>query len=163
MSILHNNAVGNLGFLKKRFSANAAAGEKLVGSEFYVEIEGFPGLSILIRNAQLPELTREDVEDFAPSGVKTVQHGTFRNSGEWQMQCAETIKGDVLLALKSIVLGKQYVNMNFYISPESLGGNGDPIRKMEYCKLSLDAVDFATEDVTQIVRPSIRVVYNWQE
>lgn len=163
MSKLFNNAAGNKTYLRKRLDANAQAGEKLVGSEYWVEIENYPGLSILVRTAQLPEMTREDVEDYAPSGIKTNSHGVLRNQTEFQMQLAETITGTVLKALRSMVFNKEYLTLNFYLSPESLGGQSDPIRKMEYCRLSCDAVDFAAEDVSQVVRPSVRVVCNWQE
>lgn len=163
MSKLHHNAAGQKMHLRKRFEANAAAGEKLVGSEYWVEFEGFPGLSILVRTAQLPEMTREDVEDYAPGGVKSSSYGVLRNQTEFQMQCAETITGTVLNAFKDIILNKKYININFYLSPESFAGEREPIRKMEYCRIGIDAVDFASEDIAQVVRPSIRVICNWQE
>lgn len=157
------NSRGNVSFLKKRLEANLAAGEKVVGSEFWMEIEGYPEVSILIRTTQLPEMTREDVEDYMPSGIKFSQAGVLRNQTEFQMQCAETIDGVVLQAFKKMILNKEYVNINFFLAPETYGGERSPIRKMQYCRLGMDAVDFSSDDVTQAVRPSIRVICNWQE
>ncbi|MBD2811620.1 hypothetical protein ID853_12160 [Xenorhabdus sp. Vera] len=59
---------------------------------YWMVIKGYEHLSILIRTTQLGEFTREDVEDYVPSGVKINQHGVF------QFQCAE---GVVLTAVKA--------------------------------------------------------------
>ncbi len=80
------NTKADVGFMKKRFNQNLAAGEKLIGSEYWMVIKGYENLSILIRTAQLPEMTREDMEDVAPGGMKFNQHGSLRNSGETQVQ-----------------------------------------------------------------------------
>ncbi|HAV1601603.1 TPA: baseplate protein [Enterobacter hormaechei subsp. xiangfangensis] len=158
------NSKGNLTFLKKRYDANKAAGEKLVGSDFWVVINGHTDMSILIRTTQLPEIAREDVEDFAPSGMKFSQYGAYRNSGEISMTAQETLSGAVVKMIKNAVINKELVDIEFYLAPESLGGEGNqPIARMEDCKLNMDAVDLSAEDVTALVRPNIRVVYNWHE
>ncbi|MGL5103056.1 MAG: baseplate protein [Plesiomonas sp.] len=163
MSSGFSNSKGNAAFLKNRFNQNRAAGEKLVGAEFWMVIRGYESLSILIRTTQLPEFTREDVEDYAPNGMKINQHGTLRNSGEFQFQCAETIEGDVLNAVRKWVLEKEYLDIDIYLSSESKGQSSKPARSFEMVKLYADAVDFASEDVTAVVRPSMRAVYSWQE
>lgn len=159
-----SNSKGNLTYLKKRYDANKAAGEKLVGSDYWVVINGHTNMSILIRTAQLPEIAREDVEDFGPSGMKFSQYGAYRNSGEITLTAQETLSGLVLKMVKNAVINKEMVDIDFYISPESLGGEGnEPIARLEDCKLNTDAVDLSAEDVTALVRPNIRVVYNWHE
>ncbi|MDC9590756.1 baseplate protein [Xenorhabdus sp. XENO-10] len=159
-----SNSRANKAFLRKRFNQSKAAGERLVGADYWMVIRGYEHLSILIRTTQLGEFTREDVEDYAPSGVKINQHGVFRNQGEFQFQCAETIEGDVLTAAKEWVLEKVYLDIDIYLASESKNGEwGKPIRTYEMVKLYCDAVDMAAEDVTAIVRPSMRAVYNWQE
>jgi len=159
-----SNAKANLGFVKSRYNMNKAAGEKLIGSDYWLIIKGYEKLSILVRTVQLPEITREDVEDVAPGGAKFSQHGPFRNSGETQVQCVETIEGDVLKAVRDLVFNKRYVDIDLYLSSESKGGPGDtPVCSMEDVKIYCDAVDFASEDTTAVVRPSLRLVYNWHE
>lgn len=158
------NSKGNLTFLKKRYDANKAAGEKLVGSDFWVVINGHTDMSILIRTAQIPEIAREDVEDFAPSGMKFSQYGAYRNSGEMTMAVQETLTGAVVKMIKNAVINKELVDIEFYLAPESLGGEGnEPIARLEDCKLRMDAVDFSAEDVTALVRPNITATYNWHE
>jgi len=158
------NSKANKGYLRKRFNQSVAAGERLVGADYWMVIRGYENLSILIRTTQLGEFTREDVEDFVPSGVKINQHGVFRNQGEFQFQCAETISGEVLKAVKEWVMEKVYIDIDIYLATESNGGEqGKPIRSYEMVKLYCDAVDLASEDVTVVVRPSMRAVFNWQE
>lgn len=154
----------NMDFLKKRLNQNIAAGEKLIGSEYWVTIKGYENLSILVRSTQIPEMTREDVEDYAPGGVKFNQHGVVRNSGEFQMQCVETIKGDVMKAVKQMVYGKEYVELSVAAAAESNGGEDKGlIRNFLHCKIYSDALDFSSDDVTTASKLSLRVVYNWAE
>lgn len=80
----HNNTKGNRKFIKGRYTANAAKGERLVSSEFQLTFAGHEDISVLVRTSQIPEMTREDVEDYGPNGVKFNQHGPIRNSGEIQ-------------------------------------------------------------------------------
>ncbi|WP_251984762.1 hypothetical protein [Escherichia coli] len=66
----HNNTKGNRKFIKGRYTANAAKGERLVSSEFQLTFAGHEDISVLVRTSQIPEMTREDVEDYGPNGVK---------------------------------------------------------------------------------------------
>lgn len=158
------NTKADTAFLKSRFNKNIAAGEKLVGAEYWMTFKGYDNLSILVRSTQIPEMTREDVEDFGPGGMKFNQHGTLRNSGEFQVTCAETIDGTVLAAVKELVYGKKYIEVTVQAAAESNSGDHKGlIRTFSHCKIYSDAVDFSSEDVTTVVRPTLRVVYNWVE
>lgn len=158
------NTKADTAFLKSRFNKSVAAGERLVGSEYYMTIKGYDNLSILVITTQLPEMAREDVEFFAPGGMKFNQYGPIRNSGEFQITCAETIEGDVLKSVKEIVYGKKYFEVTFSAAAESNSGSDKGLtRTFSHCKLRSDAVDFSAEDVTTIVRPSLGIIYNWQE
>lgn len=158
------NTKADTAFLKSRFNKNIAAGEKLVGAEYWMTFKGYDNLSILVRSTQIPEMTREDVEDFGPGGMKFNQHGTLRNSGEFQVTCAETIDGTVLAAVKDLVYGKKYIEATVQAAAESNSGDHKGlIRTFSHCKIYSDAVDFSSEDVTTVVRPTLRVVYNWVE
>lgn len=158
------NTKADTAFLKKRLNQNIAAGEKLIGSEYWVTIKGYETLSILVRSTQFPEMTREDAEDYVPGGVKFNQHGVLRNSGEFQMACVETIKGDVTKAVRQMVYGKEYVEITVAAAAESNGGEDKGlIRKYLHCKIYSDAVDFSSDDVTTLTKLNLRVVYNWAE
>lgn len=161
----HSNAVGNAAYLKTQYTANKSMGEKLNGSEFMLAIVGKENLSALIRTAQFPERTREDVEDYGPNGMKFNQHGPLRNSGEMACQCVETIRGDLLAFIKDAVNTKSYFDVTVSAAPESLGGVApDALSVTLYdCKIYVDGTDLSTEDVTALVRPNLRIVYNFIE
>lgn len=158
------NTKADTAFLKARFNKSKASGERLVGSEFWMTIKGYENLSILVITTQFPELAREDVEFFAPGGMKFNQYGPLRNSGEFQVTLTETIEGDVLKNVKEIVYGKKYLDVTLSAAAESNSGSDKGLtRTFSDCKLRSDAVDFSAEDVTTIVRPTLAIIYNWQE
>ena len=159
-----SNTKSDAGFLKKRFNQHVAAGERLISSEYWMRIKGYEHLSILIATTQLPEMTREDVETYVPGGMKFNQHGPIRNSGEFQVTCTETIKGDVFKAVRQMVVGKEYLDIEFAAAAESNSGGDDGFKRTySHCKVYSDAIDFDAEGVTTAVRPTLRIVYNWAE
>ncbi len=159
----HFNAKGNLGFLKQRFEQNRSQGEKLSGAEFWLTIQEYPNISALVRTTQHPEMAREALEDFGPGGLKFVQHGTLKNSGEITIQCVETITGEVAKMIKKAVVNKEYVTITLQSTPESSNGNSPASLKTNFlhCLIACEQIDFASEDVTSFVRPSLRITYNW--
>lgn len=161
----HSNSKGNVGFLKNRYQKNMAAGEKLSAAEFEMTIDGYPNLSVLVRSTQIPAMGRAAIEDFGPNGLKFEQQGPLENSGEITVTCVETIKGDVVASIYDIVSNKKYVNLKIQPTPESTGGKAPKgtAWRLEDCKLRCEAIDLATEDVTNLVKPSITITYNWKE
>lgn len=158
-----SNAVGRKGFLKKKYEANKAQGEKLGGTEFVMKFPGYPNLEALVRTAQIPMMQREDVEDFGPNGVKFSQYGPLTNSGEIQVQVVETITGEVCKMVVDVVANKKYLDITLQAAAESLAGDAVAAHKYEMldCKIACDQIDLSTEDVTTLVRPSLRITYNW--
>ncbi len=159
----HYNTEGDTTYLKNRFTQNLNAGEKLVGSEFVLNVVEYPDLSVLIRSAQFPAMGRVDVEDFGQMGLGFTQAGALENKGEITISAAETITGTVLAALREVIAAKSSVTIVVKATPESTSGDTpDSLYfKLLHCKLRCDAVDLSTEDNTAIVRPNITVVYNW--
>lgn len=54
----HSNTKGNKKFLKGRYTAHVAKWERLVSAEFQLTFRGHEHLSVLVRTAQIPEMTR---------------------------------------------------------------------------------------------------------
>ena len=87
-------------------------------------------------------------------------------TGVWKYRgkSTETIEGAVLAAVKQMVYGKEYLEITLQAAAESNSGNHKGlIRTYSHCKVYSDAVDFSSEDVTAVVKPSLRIVYNWAE
>lgn len=111
----HNNTKGNRKFIKGRYTANAAKGERLVSSEFQLTFAGYEDISVLVRTSQIPEMTREDVEDYGPNGVKFNQHGPIRNSGEIGSVRGD-YRGDILQFIK-IALRRRTMLISRWLRP----------------------------------------------
>lgn len=159
----HFNSVGNMAYLKTKFSQNLSAGEKLSGAEFEMRIEEYPGLTVLIRSTQFPAMGRADIEDFGPMGLNFTQHGPLENKGEIAVTAVETISGPVLAAIRDIVKNKKYVTITIRATPESMAGESSNSLKfrLSHCKLRSDVVDLSTEDTAALVKPAFTIVYNW--
>lgn len=86
-----------------------------------------------------------------------------------QVQCVETIEGDILKFIKERIAAKDYVDIEMAATPESKATSVDaptnPLTTIEMldCKIYSDAIDMSTEDVTAAVRPPLRIVYNWTD
>ncbi|GAB1077447.1 MULTISPECIES: baseplate protein [Shewanella] len=163
MATGHDNAKGNIGFLKSQYTRNKSAGEKALAFEFLTKFIGYDELSVLVRSAQLPATGRTDVEDYGPMGLMFVQHGALENSGEITLMVAETIKGVALKHIRDIVLNKKYVDIEISLTPESTGGKPgqEQTRLLRDCKIRSDVIELSTEDQAAIVKPTITVRYNW--
>lgn len=161
----HSNTKGNMSYVKQRFRNNLNAGEKLSGSEFEMVFNGNSNMTVLIRTTQLPPQGRADMEDFGPMGMKFTQHGALENSGEITVTAVETITGVVVPFITDLVRNKKYVDITIRPTPESLNGKSPSKTTciLEHCKLRCDAIDFSTEDVSVLVKPSMTIVYNWSE
>lgn len=161
----HSNTKGQMSYVKQRFRNNLNAGEKMSGAEFEMVFDGKTDMTVLIRSAQMPQQGRADVEDFGPMGVSFTQHGPLENKGEITVACVETIKGVVIPYLTDLIRNKKYVDITIRPTPESLNGSSPKgtTCTLEHCKVRVDAVDLATEDVQALVKPNITITYNWSE
>ncbi|HEY3591748.1 MAG TPA: baseplate protein [Buttiauxella sp.] len=159
----HFNARGDMGMLKQNYNRNKAAGEKLMGYEFEVSFAGYPELTVLVRTMQIPERSRENVEDNGPSGLKFSQYGALKNNGEIQLQCVDTLQGAVSAMIVKCVQERKYIDITLKATPESLSGLTPPAHKTELsdCMIACDQVDFSTEDTAVLVKPSLRITYNF--
>lgn len=161
----HSNTKGQMSFVKQRFRNNLNAGEKLNGSEFEMVFDNNSNMTVLIRATQLPPQGRADVEDFGPMGMKFSQHGPLENSGEITVSAVETIKGVVIPFITDAIRNKKYIDIMIRPTPESLNGKSPSKTtcRLEHCKIRVDAVDLATEDVQALVKPNMTITYNWCE
>ncbi len=113
----HNNTKGNRKFIKGRYTANAAKGERLVSSEFQLTFAGHEDIQRTgSHTSQIPEMTRENVEDYGPNGVKFNQHGPIRNSGEIQSSAWRLSKAIFFSSLR-IALRRRTMLISRWLAP----------------------------------------------
>jgi hypothetical protein len=161
MGTLTHNAEGKRNFIRKNFIKHRQVGERANSSHFSLKVIGYPNLQVKIASCQLPEMTRQPIESFGPMGVGSNFQGNLKNTGEITVMIEETIKGDTLADLKAIVDGKIYVDVEISLTPEELAGGASVTRKLLECYLASEAIDLATESVTELVKVSVTVNYNW--
>lgn len=156
------NTKANRQYMKDMYLKNRQAGEKLLANNFRLKFEGFDNLTVLVRTSQYPAMGHADVEDYSQGGLLMNQSGSLENNGEITVTCTETIKGDVLRALKDIILNKKQINIEMHSESESLGGKVDGSGcKMLDCKLRSDPIEHSTEDQVALVKPSFTIKYGW--
>jgi hypothetical protein len=160
MSLTHN-AAGNRNFIREKFIKHRQVGERASASHFSMKVDGYPNLEVKIASTQLPAMGRELLESFGSMGVASNFQGNLQNAGEITVVIEETIKGDTLADLKAIIYGKIYVDVQIDITPEDLGGTSIFTSNMLECSLACEAIDLANESVTEFIKPSVTVRYNW--
>lgn len=154
----------NRKLLRGHYEAQKAVGEKLLGAMFDLRVEGHPELNLTVRSTQHPQVGYQDVEDHGQGGMLINQAGALENSGEITIQFVETLRGSTLIALKSIILNKEQPKIQFVAQAESAGGDIPNTGFILHdVKLRLDAVDFATENVTELVKPNVTCKYGWSD
>ena len=155
------NAAGKVDLLRQAHKSNVALGERAVSSDFLVRIKQYPGISYLIRTAQLPaEMRGDPVEDQGQYGQGFSQYGAPKRDGDMAFQIVEIKRGDVGKTMAKIVDGKEYVDIEIVMVGEDMEEHG---YSLETCVVSTDAADLDTENRTGPVRIPMNVRYNWFE
>jgi hypothetical protein len=158
----YGDSRANRKLLRGHYEAQKAVGEKLLGAMFDFRVEGHPELNLTVRTAQHPQVGYQDVEDHGQGGMQINQAGAYENAGEITYQFVETLRGSTLAALRSIILNKEQPKIQFIAQAESAGGDiPNTGYTLHDVKLRLEAVDFATENVTELVKPSVTCKYGW--
>lgn len=154
---------GSYDYLQIQLERNIAAGQKLVASEFELTFDDYPKLAVLVRSASIPAIGREIAEEFGPMGMKIQQPTVLKNAGEMTINIVETTTGEVLKSIIDHVLNKKLTSVTMRATPEStMGLSADSLTyQLKYCSLESDAVEFSTEDVTNLIKVPITLRYNW--
>lgn len=160
MSLTYN-AKGNNNFMRAKFMRHRAVGERAIAAHFDMSVSGHPNLNVKIAATQLPGMERELIESFGSMGVGSNFQGNLKNTGEITVAIEETIYGDTLKELQGIVFGKEYVDVKISMTPEEFLGVPSFSVKLLECSIACEAVDLASESVTELVKPSVTFRYNW--
>lgn len=161
MAALTHNAKGNRNFIREKFIKHRQVGERANSSHFEMTVDGYPNLAVKIAATQLPAMGRGLIESFGQMGVMSNFQGNLENAGECTTSIEETVKGDTLADIRKIIEGKEYVDITISVTPEDLGGKAVITRKLLECSLICDAIDLATESVSEFIKPAITIRYNW--
>jgi len=152
----------NIPIIKRSYKKLVALGEKATGSEYVMEVEGYPDLTFLVSSVSLPGMQREVVETFGPHGVKVQQQGKYMNSQDVPITFDEVITGRSLAALRDWMTNKRYLRVTLGLVSESLT-ESDPNTTvvMEDCWIEIDATELGNENSTTVVKPTGTLHANW--
>lgn len=152
----------NIPAIKKSYKKLVALGEKALGDEYKLEIEGYSNLTYLVSNVQLPPMMRENVETYGPHGVQFNQQGRFKNAQDVPITFDEVISGEAYSALRDWVREKKYLQVTLGLVSESLTtSSASTTVVLEDCWIELEGVDLSNEDGASVVKPSGTLHANW--
>jgi len=153
---------GNIPVIKKSYKKLVALGEKAVGSNFKMEVDGYPDLTYLVSTVNLPALQRAVIETFGPHGIKVNQQGEFINAQDIPITFDEVISGLSYKALRDWVKNKKYLTVRLGLVSESATTSAPSTTVIcEDCWIELEAVELGNENTTAVVKPSGTLHANW--
>lgn len=152
----------NIPIIRRSYKKLVALGEKVTGSEYVMEVEGYPDLKYLVSSVSLPAIQREVVETFGPHGVMVRQQGKYMNAQDIPITFDEVISGRTLAALRDWVENKRYLRVTLGLVSESMT-ESDPNTTvvMEDCWIECEAVELGNENSTTVVKPTGTLHANW--
>jgi len=152
----------NIPIIKQSYKKIVAYGEKVLGSEYKMEVEGYPDLTWLIASVSMPAMQREMVETVGPHGIKFNQMGKYINAQDVPITFDEVITGKALEALRDWVKNKKYLKVTLGLVSESLTtSNAATSVSMEDCWLECDAIELGNENSATVVKPTGTLHCNW--
>ncbi|WP_163836769.1 hypothetical protein [Spartinivicinus ruber] len=155
------NVKGDIPLLKRAYSKNVAMGERAVASDFEMTIKGYEDLTVLVRTAQLPEISRGDpVEDFGLYGQGFQQYGAVKRDGDITVNIVELKTGLVQDTLFEIIEKKEYVTIEMVLVGEGQKRRG---WQLEDCILKADPGELDTSNRVGTVQIPVTIHYNWCE
>lgn len=160
---LTTGAKGNRNTFKQHFMKSRAVGERQNAAHFAMSFDGFDDLNIKVSSTQLPAMERELIESYGAMGTMQNFQGNWKNAGEITVVIEETIKGDTLATLRNIIYNKLYVDVTVDLTPEDIDFKASTSCRMLECSLMCDVVELANESVTELVKPSVTLRYNFVE
>ncbi len=153
---------GNANYLRTRLVEFRQSGEKAKASQFKVTFEGYPLLSLLATNVQIPPYKRVDIESYGPMGLRSNEPGVLENGGVATAMIAETIKGEVLKELRRMVRDKITIpSVDIGLTPESAGGAVVGGTRLLDAWIGCESADLANDSVTEILKLPININFIW--
>ncbi|MCV6588713.1 MAG: hypothetical protein OIF57_06750 [Marinobacterium sp.] len=148
-------AKGNVGVKREKVQQMLKKGEGLLGTDYWLEVEGWGQDNILSVSCQIPPMLREALETFLMYGQRIFQAGNINNAFEMPVTFKEVIDGTVYKHMRKHHLEKTYLKVTLKMAPES-NPEGAESHKWVFhnCWFNIDGVDLSVEDRTSIVKPA---------
>lgn len=107
--------VSNANYLKSFYDATKAAGEKVVSSDFTLEIEGFEHNYLLAKQAPWPQISPAgEIEVPTPLGAGMYQPQQIKTYQQGQISLMETVAGHIDTMLVNLIVSGGVFNAKIY-------------------------------------------------
>lgn len=145
----------NIDVRKKSFNKTVGYGEPQTIDEWEVVFDVNEDLQYLAQTFQIPEMTRERIEDFGPYGVQIGWPGRPKNMFEVTASFKEVKKGTMYDTFAKLVREKAIFSFTAKMLP-----NGRAFKYEECFIETVEGLDLEYESNT-IAKPSVTIVCNW--
>lgn len=151
--------VSNKAFLKGTFDQTVALGDKIVSSDAYFQIEGYEGLTLLIKQFPWPVLSSQgEIEVAGPMGTKTFQPQQVNTALQGPVAFYETKKGDIQNMLEAILENGGRFNARVIDGPLD---NPNRSARIKQCFFQLDNPDRDFENRAQLLMITGTLFYHY--
>jgi hypothetical protein len=161
MAVISNTGKANIQKVKNKLKKTMALGESVKGSEFSVQIAGYPDLSLLISSTQMAPMQREGTERFVAFGAKVNEQGRFMNAQDITFTVEQVVSGASYRDLRKIIKNKEYVDIVIGLEGESFETNPENTVKLESTWIELEGADVSHEDGAVGIKTSGTFHANW--
>ena len=142
-------ANGNLAFYKEFIQKSLGRGHKRKKSDFKLEVAEYPVLSDLVLSVEIPQLKREELEEFAPFAGKVMSQGRPELGGTVPISFQEVVGGPVHRAIRNWVKKNQALDVVIKMVGELEPSSRDQFTLIG-CQIALDGTEVSYEDGTPI-------------
>lgn len=140
-------ASGSMAFYKGHINNSLGRGHKRKKSDFKLEVAEYPILSDLVLSVEIPQIKREEIEEYAPFIGKIMSTGRPELGGTVPITFQEVVGGPVHKAIRNWV--KQNQELEVVISQlGELEPDSDDKFTLIGCQISLDGSELSYEDGT---------------
>ena len=153
-------AIKSGAFIKQLFAATSALGDAAINSDATMEIEGYEGLYLLIKQFPWPELTPGgEIEVPMPMGAARWQPQQLKTHQQGGITFIETVEGHVQTMIDNINFesGARF-NAKVY---EGTPTDNKRVLQLYDCMLQLEPIDRDTENRGQIMLITGTIFYNF--
>lgn len=152
-------AINKSAYLRELYQSTKALGEKVISSDFTMEIEGHEGKYLLCKQAPWPENSSQgEIEIPGPVGMTHYEAQQIKTAHQGQVSFYETTAGDIDKLLIDVIAGGGYFNAKIY--------EGTPDKYLRYkriidCFLQIDDPDRDWENRSQPLMFSGTMFYQY--
>lgn len=152
-------AINTGSYLKGFYDKTTNLGLKAINSDFTLEIEGYEGSYLLVKQAPWPELSPQgEIEISTPLGATAWQPQQVKVAQQGSITLYETVAGDIEQMMVDMLVNGGVFNAKIY---EGTPQHYVRVKTMRDCFLQLDQPDRDWENRSQVLTFTGTIFYHY--